>query len=169
MGAGGGREGSSCLAPNGLWGVARSPFLSLAHPFLRPSGPATHPEPPHTHTPWAPFSTLRGQNSFRQLLLVPYNPPRHPTSSSSRFSGLVGLRGGSLVEGKGSPGSGFFLPLDVSFVLSQPPPPNLLSSPPFLPWPSFLVKFWGDLKRGPSSHSSRWPPGVRLCPAGRKS
>lgn len=154
-----GGEKSSCLGPNGLWGVARSPSFSPAHPFLRPSGSATHPEP-HILLHPGPHSPPCGPEFFQAALLVPHDPPRHPTTSSSRFSGLVEPGSRQRLPGSGvSATRCLFCPVPTTS-------PSLLSSPAFdLGHP---LVFWGDPKRGPPGHSSLWPPGVRLCPAGRK-
>lgn len=57
----------------------------------------------------------------------------------------------------------------VSDVSSASPPPStpLLVISPFTLAILALEKFWGYPKRGPSGHFSPWPPGVRLCPAGK--
>lgn len=178
MGAGGGREAAA-------WGPAGCGALPPSFPL--PSTPSSVPQAlpptlswrfraarrtplaPHTHP--GPHSPSCGPKFFQAAPPRPSGPhphPRYSTSHCSRFSGQVGLRGRNLVGGKGSSGSEFFC--QWISLLSCPKEPLQISSQhlPFHLGHPGSVKFWGDLKRSPSGHSSRWPPGVRLCPAGRK-
>lgn len=72
------------------------------------------------------------------------------------------------MEGKGPPASGFFCHW-LAFLLCPNRPLGAFSH--YCPChlgQLALEKFWEQLKRDPSGHFSPWPPGVRLCLAGRK-
>lgn len=178
----GGKRGAAAWGPVGC---GMDPALLPSHQYPPSSGPWALPptlswksvplrrfwaariplaRPPTYSHPVGPIPHPVGQNSFRQSFLAPHYPPRHSLFSWSRFSGLMCFHGSSLRAEEGV--SGFFF---VTAVFC-PAPTTLHTS-----FCSHLLFHFGHpgsgavlgrLEKGPSGHSSPWPPGVRLCPVG---